>query len=141
MSHWGSDVCSADLEQVGVEWERERAPKLQDIAGARVNFQSQSGGGLGCDITIVLGSDEPELMEKTAHQLVQEMESIKEIRAPRLNGDLQRPEILIRPHMDLAADLGVTTAALSQTIRIATIGDIDQNSAKFSLSYRPIPIR
>src|SRR3546814_15038063 len=69
------------------------------------------------------------------------MEGIKEIRAPRLNGDLQRPEILIRPHMDLAADLGVTTAALSQTIRIATIGDIDQNSAKFSLSDRQIPIR
>src|SRR3546814_20504456 len=43
--------------------------------------------------------------------------------------------------MDLAADLGVTTAALSQTIRIATIGDIDQNSAKFSLSDRQIPIR
>jgi multidrug efflux pump subunit AcrB len=54
---------------------------------------------------------------------------------------MQRPEITIRPHFDLAADLGVTTAALSQTIRIATIGDIDQNSAKFSLSDRQIPIR
>ena len=41
----------------------------------------------------------------------------------------------------LAADLGVTTAALSQTIRVATIGDIDQNTAKFSLSDRQIPIR
>ena len=36
---------------------------------------------------------------------------------------------------------GVTTAALSQTIRIATQGEIDQNSAKFSLSDRQIPIR
>ena len=35
----------------------------------------------------------------------------------------------------------MTTAALSQTIRIATIGDIDQNVAKFSLSDRQIPIR
>jgi multidrug efflux pump subunit AcrB len=35
----------------------------------------------------------------------------------------------------------VTTAALSQTIRIATLGDIDQNAAKFSLSDRQIPIR
>ena len=35
----------------------------------------------------------------------------------------------------------VTTSALSQTIRIATIGDIDQNAAKFSLSDRQIPIR
>jgi multidrug efflux pump subunit AcrB len=54
---------------------------------------------------------------------------------------MQRPEIIIKPRHDLAASLGVTTAALSQAIRIATIGDIDQNSAKFSLSDRQIPIR
>ncbi|MEY4054877.1 MAG: hypothetical protein RL519_212, partial [Pseudomonadota bacterium] len=41
----------------------------------------------------------------------------------------------------LAASLGVTTSALSQTIRIATIGDIDQNAAKFSLTDRQVPIR
>ena len=35
----------------------------------------------------------------------------------------------------------MTTAALSQTIRIATLGEIDQNSAKFSLSNRQVPIR
>ena len=63
------------------------------------------------------------------------------IRAPRVEGDLPRPEITIKPNFDVAADLGVTTAALSQTIRIATLGDIDQNVAKFSLSDRQIPIR
>jgi multidrug efflux pump subunit AcrB len=47
---------------------------------------------------------------------------------------------VIKPRVDLAADLGVTTAALSQTIRIATIGDIAQNSAKFSLADRQVPI-
>ena len=64
-----------------------------------------------------------------------------EIVAPRVSGDLQRPEIMITPRLDLAADLGVTTQALSQAIRIATLGDIDQNSARFSLSDRQIPIR
>ena len=54
---------------------------------------------------------------------------------------MPRPEIVIKPRLDLAADMGVTTAALSQTIRIATLGDIDQNVAKFSLSDRQIPIR
>jgi multidrug efflux pump subunit AcrB len=48
---------------------------------------------------------------------------------------------VIKPRLDLAASMGVTTQALSQTIRIATLGDIDQNSAKFSLSDRQIPIR
>ncbi|HEY6047742.1 MAG TPA: efflux RND transporter permease subunit, partial [Sphingomicrobium sp.] len=52
-----------------------------------------------------------------------------------------QPEVVIKPHFDLAADLGVTTAALSQTIRIATLGEIEQNSAKFSLSDRQVPIQ
>jgi multidrug efflux pump subunit AcrB len=54
---------------------------------------------------------------------------------------MRRPELIITPRLDLAASLGVTTSALSQTIRIATIGDIDQNAAKFSLSDRQVPIR
>ena len=39
------------------------------------------------------------------------------------------------------ADMGVTTAALSQAIRVATQGEIDQASARFSLSDRQVPIR
>lgn len=132
-----------DRPMSSVDWERQTAPKLAQIADARVNFQAQDGGGPGSgrDITIMLGSDDPALLEQTAHRLVEEMTHIKEIRAPRLNGDLRRPEIIIKPRMDLAADLGVTTTALSHAIRIATLGEIEQNSAKFSLSDRQVPIR
>src|SRR3546814_13243149 len=125
-------------EQSSVDWEREMAPKLQDIADARVNFQSQSGGGFGRDITIMLGSDERELLEKTAHQLVQEMEGIKEIREPGLNGDVKRPESLNGRHMDLEADLGGTTAGVSQTTRIAKSGEMDQTRDKLSQYDRKI---
>ncbi|OYW88883.1 MAG: hypothetical protein B7Z20_01490 [Sphingobium sp. 32-64-5] len=127
-----------------VAWERRTAPKLAQVADARIYFQSQSdggGGGSGRDITIMLGGDDPDQLEKTAHQLVGEMAKIAEIRAPRVDGDIQRPEIIIRPRMDMAAELGVTTVALSQAVRVATLGDIDQNSAKFSLSDRQVPIR
>ncbi|AUW59531.1 ABC transporter permease [Sphingobium sp. SCG-1] len=124
-----------------VDWERKVAPKFRDVADARVNFQSQSGGGFGRDIIMMFGSDDPVLLEKTANQLVNEMAGLRELRDPRVQGDMQRPEILIKPRMDLAASMGVTTQALSQTIRIATLGDIDQNSARFSLSDRQIPIR
>ena len=48
---------------------------------------------------------------------------------------------MIHPRLDLAAQLGVTVASISQTIRIATLGDIPQNVAKFSLTNRQIPIR
>ena len=80
-------------------------------------------------------------LEQAANAIVQDMKKMPEVKAPRIEGDLRRPEITIKPRFDLAADMGVTTAALSQTIRIATQGEIDQNSAKFSLSDRQIPIR
>jgi multidrug efflux pump subunit AcrB len=69
------------------------------------------------------------------------MATIPELVAPRVSGDLPRPEIVVTPRVDLAAELGVTTSALSSAIRVATLGDIDQNSARFSLSDRQIPIR
>jgi len=130
-----------DRERTSVEFERAYAPELQGIADARINFQSQAGGGSGRDLDITLVGDDPAKIEQAAERIIAEMRRLPEIRAPRINGELQRPEITIKPRLDLAADLGVTTAALSQTIRIATLGDIDQNSAKFSLSDRQVPIR
>jgi multidrug efflux pump subunit AcrB len=130
-----------EREQTSVEWERSLQPQLAAIPDARVSFQSQSGGFSGRDITMVVGGDDPVALEKHARLIVEQMGGLKELRAPRIEGDIPRPEIIVNPRMDLAAELGVTTAALSQTIRIATLGDIDQNAAKFSLSDRQIPIR
>jgi len=46
---------------------------------------------------------------------------------------LPRPEIVVHPRLDIAAQLGVSVQSISQTIRIATLGDLPQNGAKFSL--------
>jgi multidrug efflux pump subunit AcrB len=131
-----------DRKRTSIEYERDIAPELARIADARVNFQSQSGGGgTGRDISIMLSGSDPELLHATASKLVDQMAGVKLVRAPRINADMRRPELIIKPNLDLAAQLGVTTSALSQTIRIATMGDINQNSAKFSLSDRQVPIR
>ncbi|MFC4292617.1 efflux RND transporter permease subunit [Sphingorhabdus arenilitoris] len=132
-----------DREKTSIEFERALTPELQKIADARVTFRSQSGGGgTGRDISVMLTGSDPELLEETAAKLVDQMKSLnKLVVAPRIAADLSRPEIVIRPHSNLAAQLGITTASLSQTIRIATLGEIDQNAAKFSLSDRQIPIR
>ncbi len=125
-----------------VEFERQWAPRLQEIPDARVYFQSQSGGGgSGRDITVMLAGSNPDQLNATADKIVEQMRGLSELRQPRIEGDNRRPEITIRPRFDLAAEMGVTTAALSETIRIATQGDIDQNVAKFSLADRQIPIR
>ena len=131
-----------DRTVTSTEFERNLAPELSKIADARVGFRSQFGwGSSGRDMTIVLGGDDPELLQKTASTLVAQMATLPTLSQPRISGNLQRPEIVIRPRFDLAANLGVTTQALSSAIRIATLGDIDQNSARFSLVDRQVPIR
>jgi multidrug efflux pump subunit AcrB len=123
------------------QFERSFAPTLNQVPDARVNFSSQQGwGDSGRDLTVVLGGEDPAVLNATAIKLVTQMSKLPQVVAPRISGDLQRPEIEIKPRMDLAANLGVTTAALSEAIRVATIGDIEQNSARFSLSDRQIPI-
>jgi multidrug efflux pump subunit AcrB len=130
-----------DRARSSIEFERQLAPVLAAIPDARVRFQSQSGGfGSGRDMTVLLAGSDPVLLEQTATRLVEEMKGLKSLVAPRISADLNRPEIIITPREKIAAELGVTTAALSQTIRIATLGEIEQNAARFSLLDRQIPI-
>jgi multidrug efflux pump subunit AcrB len=108
------------------------------IPDARIHFNRN---GNGRDVNLYITGDDPQLVEKTARDLVAQMRALPILRDAGIDGDMPRPEILIRPHLDLATQLGVTVASLSDTIRIATLGDLDQNSAKFSLADRQIPIR
>jgi multidrug efflux pump subunit AcrB len=57
------------------------------------------------------------------------------------DGALPRPELQVRPRKDQAARLGITPQQISETIRVATIGDVDAALAKISLDDRQIPIR
>ena len=123
------------------EWEDAVLPELRKIPDARVQFQSQNGGGGGRDVSFYITGDDPVLAEASAHRVVEQMRGLKELRDPRIDGDLPRPELVVKPRFDQAAELGVTVQAISQTIRIATLGDIPQNVAKFSLSDRQVPIR
>ena len=132
-----------DRQRDSLTFERELTPILQQIPDARITFLTEGGGGSGTGrpISIMLSGSDPALLTRTASTLVDQMLGVKGIVAPRIEADLQRPELIIKPRQELAASLGVTTASLSQTIRIATLGDIDQNAAKFSLSDRQVPIR
>ncbi|MBA3054561.1 MAG: efflux RND transporter permease subunit [Sphingomonadales bacterium] len=138
-------VLRKDRDKTLLAFQRELTPVLQQLPDARITFQSMNGPGAGSGsgrpISIMLAGSDPVLLEATATRLVEQMKGLKEVVAPRISADLRRPEVVIRPRLDLAASLGVTTQALSQAIRIATIGEIDQNAAKFSLADRQVPIR
>jgi len=137
-------VLKKDRKVTSTEFERALSPSLGRVPDARVSFQSQNGGGPdpdSRDIMLYLGGDDPVQLTAVANQIAKEMGTVPGLRAPRVGSQLAQPEITIKPRFDLAADLGVTTSALGQTIRIATLGDIEQNSAKFSLSDRQVPIQ
>jgi multidrug efflux pump subunit AcrB len=137
-------VFHPDRARTSMEFERQLAPVLQNVPDARVNFRDQQqggGGGSGRSINVMLSGSDPIALQNAANVLVEQMGEVEGAVAPRIERDLQRPELIIKPREDLASSLGVTTQALSQAIRIATMGDIDQNAAKFSLSDRQIPIR
>ena len=119
-------------------WEQAMTPLLNQIPDGHLYF-SDAGGGR--DIQIYLTGDDAAGVERAARQVVAEMQGVNEIRSPRIRGDFPKPEIIVHPRFAVAAQLGVSVASISQTIRIATMGDLPQNGAKFALSDRQIPIR
>jgi multidrug efflux pump subunit AcrB len=120
------------------DWEQAIMPQLSQVADGHLNF-SQGGGGR--DIQLYLTGDDAALVERTGRRVLEEVRSLSEVRDARIKGDLPRPEIVVHPRLDVAAQLGVSVQSISQTIRIATLGDLPQNGAKFSLPDRQIPIR
>ncbi|TLY74809.1 MAG: efflux RND transporter permease subunit, partial [Gammaproteobacteria bacterium] len=120
------------------QWEDRVIRDLGTIPDARIHFNRN---GNGRDVNLYITGDNPQLVEASARKLVDEMRQLPILRDAGIDGDMPRPEILIHPHLDLASQLGVTVASLSETIRIATLGELDQNSAKFSLADRQVPIR
>ena len=93
------------------------------------------------DLSLIVAGPDIDAINDTANQLASEMRSIPTIENPISTAELDRPELRITPKRQLAADLGVSTETLSETIRVATLGDVDANLAKFNAGDRLVPIR
>ncbi len=93
------------------------------------------------DLSLIIAGPDINVINDTANQIASEMRSIPMIENPMSTAELERPELRVAPKRQVAADLGVSTEALSETIRVATLGDIDANLAKFNAGDRLIPIR
>jgi multidrug efflux pump subunit AcrB len=143
----GSSVNSAN---VTILWKprNERSmktPALQakavesvaDIPGIRV--QTQGLGGSSASFALV-GEDSVAL-ETAAAAVVAELSATPGFLAVSSSASLSQPEIVVRPYPERAAELGVTTDAISTAVRFATSGDVDLGLAKMNLPDRQIPIR
>ena len=115
-------------------------PKLSDVPGVRLSFAQGRVGGKK-QMSIVLKSENAEALTKTALALTQQMSQVPGLIEVQSSASLVKPEILIKPDPNRAADQGVSVQQIAQHCKsLATIGDIDSNLAKFDLPDRQIPI-
>ena len=114
--------------------ERELRTRLQNVAGARVKVAANVA------YTLVLSGEDSALLAQHAATVEQELRSLEGIGQVSSSSSLQRPELIVRPDTARAADLGVTTDAIAETVRVATLGDYDQFLPKLNLSQRQVPI-
>jgi multidrug efflux pump subunit AcrB len=129
-SLFGAKTSKQDIEA-------ELRSLLADLPGARVKV----GFGASSEkYVLVLAGADGHTLQQHAAVVEKELRTIPGIGAVTSSSSLVRPELIVRPDSAKAADLGVTSAAIAETLRIATAGDYDQSLPKLNLSQRQVPI-
>jgi multidrug efflux pump subunit AcrB len=117
--------------------EAELRTLLAELPGARVKV----GFGASAEkYVLVLAGADGQTLQQHAAVVERELRTLPGIGAVTSSSSLVRPELIVRPDSARAADLGVTSQAIAETLRIATAGDYDQSLPKLNLSQRQVPI-
>ena len=132
---WGP-AEDRDRDQKALE--RDARARLADLPGARISYISTEPGEL---MQLVLASDEAARLDQAALALERDLRTIPGLGSISSSASLLRPELVITPRPERAADLGVATADIAEAARIATSGDYRQRLAKLNLPERQVPIR
>ena len=112
--------------------------EVADISGARFTVGPPDNG---VKMQLVLQSEDSLALVEAAQKVERELRTLKGVGNVSSSASLVRPEIIVRPDVVRAADLGVTASAIGETVRVATAGDYDQALPKLNLSQRQVPIR
>ena len=128
--------------------ERNARPRKQGIENkmrlaleALPGVRSKVGlGGSGEKYVLVLTGEDPLALQSAARAIEKDLRTIPGLGNVASSASLIRPEIAVRPDFARAADLGVTSAAIGETLRIATLGDYDVSLPKLNLPERQVPI-
>jgi hydrophobe/amphiphile efflux-1 (HAE1) family protein len=112
--------------------------ELDDIPDLRYWFVDENGlRAIALDVT---GADSA-AVANVAEELATQMKRIPLVADVISETALERPELRIHPRTDMLARLGVSTEGLSETIRVATMGDIGPALARFDTGDRLVPVR
>lgn len=133
-------LLHADRDMSTQAFQESIRPLLYAIPDVRLGF-GQSGEGGSTTLQVLLSSEEGELLTATALQLEREMRTLPQLAnvhqaTPRAGADLV---IKLKPAE--AARLGVTPEAIATIARVATIGDVDANTAKYNTGTQRLVIR
>ena len=107
------------------------------VAGIRTTV---GFGGAGEKLIVALTGDDGQALAETSRAVVREIRGIEGLGNVTSSAALTRPELVVRPDVARAADLGVTSEAIAETLRVATAGDYEQSLAKLNLAQRQVPI-
>jgi multidrug efflux pump subunit AcrB len=110
---------------------------LETLPGVRTTVGL---GGSGEKYILALSGDDPNALTTAARAVERDLRTIPGLGNITSTASLIRPEIAVRPDFARAADLGVTSSAIAETLRVATLGDYDQALAKLNLAQRQVPI-
>ena len=130
-------VTRAQRHRSQQQIEKDLSEKLKAVPGIRYSI----GFNNSQDLTIILTGDDPKALTGVADQLVRQMATVPKLTNIKTSASLLRPELQIKPLYDRAAELGVSVADIGNVARLATLGEINANLAKFNLPDRQIPIR
>jgi multidrug efflux pump subunit AcrB len=110
---------------------------LEPLPGVR----SKVGlGGSGEKYVLVLTGEDGQTLSQAAAAVEKDLRTIPGIGNIASSASLVRQEIAVRPDFSKAADLGVNSASIGETLRIATTGDYDASLPKLNLSQRQVPV-
>ncbi len=111
---------------------------IKDLPGARFTVNIPGTGG---KLQLVLESDDATLLKNTADQVITELRTLQGIGNVSSSSAMSSTEVIVRPDSVRAANAGVTTSAIAESMRVATTGDYDVSLAKLNVDERQIPIR
>jgi multidrug efflux pump subunit AcrB len=116
----------------------EFAKLLNATPDVRYWFFEENGQRL---FQMVVAGRDGETVNREAAKITRQMRDLKQLVLPNSTAGLERPELRVIPKTELAAELGITTNAIADVVRIATIGDVGPALARFNTDDRQIPIR
>ena len=115
--------------------------QIRDVMSGLPGVRYKVGlGGSGEKYILTLTGSDANALSTASRAIERDLRTINGVGSIQSSAALVRTEIIVTPDLQRSADLGVTSAAIAETLRIATVGDYDAALPKLNLPQRQVPI-